>query len=96
MERDDGRGMAGAPFYTHAGRTPLTPGRIYKIEIPLEPMAYRFRKGNRIRVEIACGDSPVTDGLFFHIYRPDKIGADTIHHDAAHPSHLVLPVLTAE
>jgi uncharacterized protein len=96
MERDDARGMGGAPFYTHAGRTPLTPGRIYKTEIPLEPMAYRFRKGNRIRVEIACGDSPVTDGLFFHIYRPDKIGADTIYHDAAHPSHLVLPVLTAE
>ena len=61
--------------------------------MPLEPIAYRFRQGNRIRLEIACGDLPVTDGLFFHIYRPDKIGADTILHDAAHPSHLVLPVL---
>jgi uncharacterized protein len=85
MERNDANGMGGAPFYTHARRSPLTPGQTYKLEIPLEPMAYRFRKGNRIRVEIACGDSPVTDGLFFHIYRPDKIGTDTIHHDAAHP-----------
>ena len=56
-------------------------------------MAYRFRRGNRIRVEIANGDSAATDGLFFHAYRPDKVGADTIYHDAAHPSRLQLPVL---
>ena len=70
--------------------TPLTPGTIYKIEIPLQPIAYRFRKGNSIRLEIANGDSPVTDGLFFHFYRPDKLGADTIFHDADRPSELVL------
>ena len=52
--------------------------------------------GNRIRLEICCGDSPVTDGLFAHIYRPDKIGTDTIHHDAAHPSCIVLPVLAVD
>jgi putative CocE/NonD family hydrolase len=89
---DGGAGSA-FPFYTHGGATPLEPGKVYRLEVPLEPIAYRFRKGNRIRLEIACGDSPVTDGLFFHIYRPDKIGTDTIHHDAAHDSHLVLPVL---
>jgi len=89
----DGAPSDAFPYYTHAGRKPLTPNTTYKVEIPLEPIAYRFRKGNRIRLEIACGDSPVTDGLFFHIYRPDKIGADTIHHDAEHPSHVMLPVL---
>lgn len=36
----------------------------------------------------------IADGLFSHIYRPDKIGRDTIHHDAAHPSALVLLVLS--
>jgi uncharacterized protein len=91
-EHDGGPGEA-FPYYSHAGRKPLTAGKIYKAEVPLEPIAYRFRKGNRIRVEIACGDSPVTDGLFFHLYRPDKIGTDTIYHDADHSSHVVLPVL---
>jgi predicted acyl esterase len=76
--------------------TPLPPGKIYKIEIPLQPIAYRFRKGNRIRLEIANGDSPVTDNLFFHFYRPDKIGADTIYHDVEHPSELLLPVLNVD
>jgi hypothetical protein len=95
-EHDGMPGAEGSHSYSHAGRKPLTPGKVYKVEVPLEPIAYRFRQGNRIRLEIACGDSPVTDGLFFHIYRPDKIGSDTILHDAAHPSHLVLPVLPVE
>lgn len=79
----------------HERSTPLEPGKIYKLEVQLQPIAYRFGKGSRIRVEICNGDSPVTDALFVHIYRPDKIGTDTIYHDADHPSQLVLPVLEA-
>ena len=94
QDRDAKRNTNDIPFYTHEKVTLLTPGKIYKIEIPLQPIAYLFRKGNRIRLEIANGDSPVTDGLFFHFYRPDKIGADTIYHDAEHPSELMLPVLS--
>ena len=92
-ERDAVRSTELSPHYTHARSESLTPGRIYEIEIPLQPIAYRFRQGNRIRIEIANGDSPVTDALFFHIYRPDKMGVDTIHHDADHPSRLILPVM---
>jgi len=95
-ERDARRSTDGIPFYTHEKVTPLTPGEIYKVEIPLQPIAYRFRKGNRIRLEIANGDSPVTDGLFFHFYRPDKIGTDVLYHDAEHPSMLVLPLLEVD
>jgi hypothetical protein len=93
MERDAHRSTEKIPYYTHERVTPLNPGSIYKFEIPLQPIAYLFRKGNRIRVEVCNGDSPVTDALFFHFYRPDKIGADTIYHDAEHPSELVLPAL---
>jgi hypothetical protein len=92
-ERDGRFSTDDVPYYTHESETPLRPGQIYEIEVPLEPMGYRFKQGSRVRLEIACGDSQVTDGLFAHIYRPDKIGTDTIHHDAAHPSALVLPVL---
>ena len=34
-------------------------------------------KGNRIRLELANGDSPVTDMLWTHYYAPNKIGEDT-------------------
>jgi predicted acyl esterase len=93
MDRDLAKSTEDIPHYTHANPKPLTPGKVYALEIPLMAIAWRFQKGSRIRVEIACGDSPITDGLFFHVYRPDKIGSDTIHHDAKHPSHLILPVL---
>ena len=93
MERDLNRSTEQIPYYTHARSTPLNPGSIYKFEIPLQPIGYLFHKGSRIRVEICNGDSPVTDALFFHFYRPDKIGMDTIYHSAEHPSELILPVL---
>jgi putative CocE/NonD family hydrolase len=80
------------PRYTHRNPEPLTRGVIYKLEISLEPMAYLFRKGHRIRLELVNGDSPVTEALWPHYYRPDKIGTDTIHHGADYPSALILPV----
>jgi predicted acyl esterase len=57
------------------------------------PTAYRFKKGSRIRLEIANGDSQLTEFVFQHDYTPDKVGQDTIHHDDEYPSHILLPVL---
>ena len=93
VERDPKRGTEICPWYTHEKETRLAPDKVYTVEVPLEPIAHVFKPGSRVRLEIAPGDSMVTDGLFSHIYRPDKIGADTIRHDAAHPSSLVLPML---
>jgi len=83
----------GSPIMLRADPLPLVPGEIVALRVPLMPAAYRFRAGSRIRLELANADSPVTDFVFAHLYTPDKVGADTIYHDAAHPSRLVLPVL---
>ena len=66
-------------------------GKIYQFDISIEPMAHRFKKGNRIRLEIVNGDSVLTDVLWTHYYLPNKIGTDTIYHSAAYPSTLTLP-----
>jgi hypothetical protein len=89
---DPDRSTEMVPVHTHRDPQPLTPGEVYKFEISLEPQAYRFKAGHRIRLEIVNGDSPATEALWSHYYRPDKIGADTIHHDARHLSQLILPV----
>jgi hypothetical protein len=81
------------PYHTHTDPQPIEPGRIYRFDISIEPMAHRFKKGNRVRLEIVCGDSAVTDVLWTHYYVPNKIGTDTIYHTAEHPSVLVLPVM---
>jgi putative CocE/NonD family hydrolase len=83
------------PYHGHSDPQSLTPNEIYKFEISLEPMAYLIKQGHRLRVEIVNGDSPVSEQLWPHYYRPDKVGSDTIHHDAAHPSELILPVSPA-
>jgi predicted acyl esterase len=84
------------PYHTHADPQPIVPGEIYRLDISIEPMAHRFKAGNRVRLEIVNGDSAVTDMLWTHYYAPDKIGSDTIHHSAAHRSVLVLPVMEGE
>jgi predicted acyl esterase len=89
---DPARSSEMVPYHTHRDPQPLTPNEVYRFDISLEPMAYLFKAGHRIRLEIVNGDSPVSEQLWSHFYRPDKIGADTIHHSAQYPSQLVLPV----
>jgi putative CocE/NonD family hydrolase len=81
------------PYYRHDEPQMLEPGTIYKYEIEIWPTSNVFKKGHRIRIDVACGDSPALDfgGHYFGI----KVGADTYYHDAEHPSHVILPVIPA-
>ena len=95
-EKDAERSTALRPFYTHANPQPLTPGEIYEFDIEVLPVSYVFKRGHRIRLEIANGDSPLTDAVFTHPYHPTLIGTDTIHHNAVHASRILLPVVPNE
>jgi hypothetical protein len=95
-EKDPARSTPQRPFYTHTNPQPLTPGEICEFDIEVLPIAYVFKQGHRIRLELANGDSPATDGVFSHPYHPSLIGTDTIHHDQVHASRLILPVRTTE
>ncbi len=92
-EKDEERSTDIRPFYTHRNPQPLTPGQVYQFDIEVLPISYVFRKGHRIRLEMANGDSALTDAVFTHPYHPTLIGTDTIHHDAAHASCILLPVI---
>jgi len=81
-----------APCYAHTHPQPIVPGKVVRFEIALMPTAHRFARGSRIRLELANGDSPVTEFVFAHEYSPAKIGRDTIFHNRRHPSQLALPV----
>jgi predicted acyl esterase len=91
--KDPDRSSPYRPFYGHQNPEPLQPGKPYRFEIEVLPTAYVFKRGHRIRVEIVNGDSPVTDSIHVHPYVPYKVGRDTIHHDATHPSHILLPII---
>ena len=87
------RRLDSEPYHTHTEPEPIEPGKIYRFEISIEPMAHRFKTGNRVRLEIVNGDSVITDVLWTHYYAPSKIGTDTIFHSPERPSALILPVM---
>lgn len=78
------------PFHAHEVEEPLEPGRAYELRVELLPMSFLVHRGERLRLELANADSSASEGLFHHWYGL-KVGTDTYHHDAAHPSRLVLP-----
>ena len=90
---DRNKSLPNAPWYLHDSPQPINPGQIYLFEIAIMPTAYLFRKGNRIRLELANGDSQLTEFVFQHEYTPDKVGCDTIYYNADYPSNIVLPVI---
>lgn len=91
-ELDPERSTDARPFHTHTDPQPLEPGKVYRFDIEIWPVGHVFRRGHRVRIELANGDSAITEGVFAHFYGL-KYGTDTIHHDATWPSHLVLPVV---
>jgi putative CocE/NonD family hydrolase len=77
---------------------PIVPGQIYEYKIDLWATSNVFLKGHRIRVEVSSSNFP----RFDRNLNTGKDGStdaemvkatNTIYHDAAHPSALVLPVV---
>ena len=78
----------------------MKPGTVYEIEVQPFPTANVFKKGHRIRVDIASSNFPRFDvnpntGEPLGRHRGASVAANTIHHDAGHPSHIVLPIVPA-
>ncbi len=78
--------------------TLLEPGRIYAYPIDLWSTSNCFLKGHRIRVEVSSSNFPQFDRNpnTGHPFGQDAelvIARQTIHHDAEHPSQIVLPVI---
>jgi uncharacterized protein len=63
----------------------------YRYEIEVWPTTNVFKTGHRIRIDIACGDSPPLD--FGGHYYGIKVERDTYYHDRDRASHVILPVI---
>jgi putative CocE/NonD family hydrolase len=77
---------------------PLRPGEVVRITITLYPTANVFKKGHRIRVDVSSSNYPRFDvnpntGDPLGEYRRMVSADNTVYHDAAHPSHVILPVV---
>jgi uncharacterized protein len=78
--------------------TMMTPGKVYKFRIELNPTSILFTKGHRIRVDISSSNFPRFDvnpntGEPLNNNRRTAIAVNSIYHDAEHPSNIELPVI---
>jgi predicted acyl esterase len=73
----------------------LKPGRVYPFEIDLWSTANLFRKGHRIRLQLASADFPRYERNANRGGRPGKPipATQTVFHDRKRPSHLLLHVM---
>ena len=79
----------------------MEPGTPYEMTIKLYPSSNVFKRGHRIRVDISSSNFPRFDinpntGEPLNDNRRQVIATNTILHDAAHPSHILLPVIPKE
>jgi len=80
------------------GRQLLHPGEVYAISVDMWSISYLVPAGHRLRVEISSSEfprydrNPNTAAPFGHESRP-VVAHQTIHHSAAYPSHIELPVM---
>lgn len=76
----------------------MTPGEIYPVQIELPPVSNLFKKGHRIRIDISSSNFPRFDvnpntGEPIGRHTRSQIARNSVYTDAAHPSHVVLPVV---
>jgi uncharacterized protein len=77
----------------------MEPGQIYEITLEPNPTGNRFMPGHRIRLDISSSNFPLSDanpnsGEPVGKERRKVIAHNTIYQDAAHPSHIILPIQT--
>jgi hypothetical protein len=92
-------GIRGATFRESLEQpTPIEPGKVYEYTISLWETSQVFAKGHRLRLEVTSSNFPryarnQNTGLPLGTSADMKMARQTILHDAAHPSHLILPVI---
>ena len=76
----------------------MKPGEVYEITVRLYPTPNLFNKGHRIRLDVSSSNFPRFDcnpntGEPLNLHRLMLTATNTAYHDAAHPSHVLLPVI---
>jgi putative CocE/NonD family hydrolase len=78
----------------------LTPNNVYEFYVDLWSTSNLFQKGHRIRIEVSSSNFPKynTNPNTGHKFGDDSesvIANQTIYHDKAHSSYILLPIIPA-
>lgn len=76
----------------------MTPGEVYAVKVQAFPTSNLFKRGHRIRLDISSSNFPHFDvnpntGAAEGTGLVRQVARNTVFLDAAHPSHVLLPVI---
>jgi uncharacterized protein len=92
-------GIVRARYRSSAERAePLTAGQVYEFTVEPFPTANVFKKGHRIRLDVSSSNFPRFDvnpntGEPLGAHTRMQTAENSLYHDAAHPSVVVLPIV---
>ena len=98
---DESRSKPGRPWrpLTRDAQARVTPGVVEEYQIEIMATANMFKAGHRICIDITSLDLPTgvagatnAEYVPYHICSARTV-VHRIHHDPAHPSHLLLPII---
>ncbi|PVH27406.1 hydrolase [Pararhodobacter oceanensis] len=93
---DPERSTPWQPWHPHDKREPLEPGAVTEFAIEVRPYAIALKPGEQLGLRIKCADdeapAQALDAICQGHLWSAKAARVTIHHNAEHPSHLVVPV----
>ena len=92
---DEAKSRQGQPFHPFQSLARPEPGKIYEYQIEMMPIFHTFKAGHKIWVQIAGEDFWYREHLrTLNISELLPLPAtNSVYHDPAHPSHLLLPVI---
>ncbi len=79
------------PYRPHTNPHMRLPGEVVHYPIEIWPTGHIFREDHRIQVEVHT--PPAIDGLWGYTATEHDPTAVTVHHDAEHPTSLLLPLV---
>jgi putative CocE/NonD family hydrolase len=81
-------GLLYQPWYPFTNPTKVTPDEVTRYLIEIFPHSHVFRPGHKLRLQLMT--PPAVDGLWGYTAKHEP-AAVTVHHDAEHPTNLLLP-----
>ncbi|WP_434049276.1 CocE/NonD family hydrolase [Marinobacter salarius] len=81
--------------------SPVEPGRIYRVELEMRPIAYRFRKGHRLEFHISSSNFPrlarnLNTGKDEYSDSDTFVATNRVYFGGDTPSSVALPIKTSE
>ncbi len=94
---DERASKPGQPWHPFDVMEPLQPSKVYDFEIEMRPVFHTLKVGHRLQLTISSEDIQFNNPLRnIDVQLLPWPVENTIFRDVAHPSHLTLPICTAD